>query len=99
MGRKKLRRELAVAMNGFVVGTWTRSARGEHSFRYAGEWLARDGAIPVSLSMPLSGDVFSGHRALRSVATVDAPAQQAVTASRRRSASSARAPARVRVPG
>lgn len=62
MGRRKLQRELAVAMNGLAVGTWTRTGRGDHSFRYADEWLAREAAIPISLSMPLSTDEFRGDR-------------------------------------
>lgn len=62
MGRRKLQRELAVAMNGLRVGTWTRTAQGEHRFDYADEWLARAAAIPISLSIPLSPEPFLGRR-------------------------------------
>jgi serine/threonine-protein kinase HipA len=60
MGRRRKARDLVVAMNGLPVATWTRSARGEQRFCYAPEWLARDAAIPVSLSMPLSSEPFQG---------------------------------------
>jgi serine/threonine-protein kinase HipA len=60
MGRRRVARDLVVAMNGLAVGTWTRSARGEQHFRYVPEWLSREAAIPVSLSMPLSSEPFQG---------------------------------------
>lgn len=60
MGRQRHARDLTVAMNGLPVGIWTRSAQGAQSFRYAAEWLARDAPIPVSLSMPLSSEPFTG---------------------------------------
>ena len=60
MGRRKLERELAVAMNGLEVGRWTVAAQGEHRFRYSAEWLGRAAAIPISLSMPLSSEPFRG---------------------------------------
>ena len=52
-------------MNGLPVGTWTRSAPGEHRFQYAPEWLARDAALPISLSMPLATTPFTGERVWR----------------------------------
>jgi serine/threonine-protein kinase HipA len=60
MGRQRLERDLTVAMNGLPVATWSRSARGEQRFRYSAEWLAREAAIPVSLSLPLSQAPFTG---------------------------------------
>jgi len=40
-------------MNGELTGRWTVTSRGEHEFRYEAEWLATEGARPVSTSMPL----------------------------------------------
>lgn len=62
MGRKNLGGELVVAMNGFAVGRWTSDSRGNHQFRYDPDWLQVSGAIPISLSMPLSPEPFSGDR-------------------------------------
>ncbi len=60
MGRRRLARDLTVAMNGLEVGTWTRTAQGEQRFRYTESWLEREGALPISLSMPLSREGFRG---------------------------------------
>src|SRR5690606_627869 len=60
MGRKRQQRELSVAMNGLLVGEWTRLPAGEQQFRYAPSWLEQLQAVPISLSMPLSRDAFRG---------------------------------------
>ena len=44
---------LGVWMNGIHVGQLTKSASGSLEFVYMSEWLATDGARPISLSMPL----------------------------------------------
>ena len=60
MGRKRQSRELAVAMNGHAVGRLVRASQGLLRFRYDPAWLAQPGAVPISLSMPLSPDTYSG---------------------------------------
>jgi serine/threonine-protein kinase HipA len=60
MGRKRLSRELLVAMNGREVGRLMRLSQGALRFRYSPAWLAEASAMPVSLSMPLSPDPYSG---------------------------------------
>ncbi len=47
-------------MNGASVGRLVNSARGVLSFGYDQSWLDFEGRRPLSLSMPLSGRVYSG---------------------------------------
>jgi len=47
-------------MNGIEVGRWSSRPGGEHQFRYHDAWLAMPGAVPLSLSMQLSSDLFKG---------------------------------------
>lgn len=47
-------------MNGLRVGSLTMDAAGALAFRYAPEWLETPGARPISLSMPLSHQPYSG---------------------------------------
>lgn len=62
MGRRRQARHLTVAMNGLVVGTLSRITNGNLRFHYADEWLDTATAPPISLSMPLSPDAYSGDR-------------------------------------
>lgn len=60
MGRKKGTRDLTVAMNGHVVGSLTRSTHGVLRFQYADSWLENETSPPISLSLPLSQDDYTG---------------------------------------
>lgn len=60
MGRRSHNASLDVAMNGIAVGRWHVRAGGEHEFRYRSSWLAVAGAMPLSLSLPLSAEGFRG---------------------------------------
>ncbi|MCL4153159.1 UNVERIFIED_CONTAM: hypothetical protein GTU68_021676, partial [Idotea baltica] len=46
--------------NGFEVGRWTRRSGGAEEFVYKEQWLNRKTAIPISLSMPLSTEPYTG---------------------------------------
>lgn len=61
MGRKRQRRDLHVAMNGRLVGSLSRAAGGALQFQYSPEWLDTRSATPISLSLPLSIEPFSGN--------------------------------------
>lgn len=57
----RLRTErLQILMNGHVVGELRRSSRGLLSFVYAEQWLQSDYRRPISLSLPLAGQEYSG---------------------------------------
>ncbi len=60
MGRARQRRQLYVAMNGHQVGILHRGAGGALRFQYSREWLEAPFATPISLSLPLSTDPYSG---------------------------------------
>lgn len=60
MGRRRARRELFVAMNGELVGTLARDAATRLSFAYASEWLGSRERTPLSLSLPLSSEPYTG---------------------------------------
>ena len=51
---------LNVYMNGYLVGEFTKSATGAHSFKYEHSWLELSGSRPISLSMPLGIDTYKG---------------------------------------
>ena len=51
---------LDVYLNGYLVGEFKKSGSGAHSFQYNNEWLNLKGARPISLSMPLSKQQYSG---------------------------------------
>ncbi len=53
MSRTKTYAPLRVFMNGRAVGVLTKSPRGETVFLYDTDWLEWEGAMPVSLSLPL----------------------------------------------
>ncbi|MGQ4868970.1 type II toxin-antitoxin system HipA family toxin [Aeromonas caviae] len=54
---------LAVYMNGYRVGTFTKTTSGTHQFQYHGSWLAQPGSRPISLSMPLRHQAYRGDEA------------------------------------
>lgn len=64
MPRHRTSRDLLVHMNGELVGTWSITRTGEHSFRYDNRWLARSHRRPISLSMPF-GAPDETHRGAR----------------------------------
>ncbi len=57
---KKEGRILNVLMNGVLVGNLEKSRTGAMTFVYAKEWMETPGARPISLSLPLSFNLFSG---------------------------------------
>jgi serine/threonine-protein kinase HipA len=54
---------LAVYMNGYRVGTFTKTTSGAHQFQYHESWLAQPGSRPISLSMPLRHQAYRGDEA------------------------------------
>lgn len=60
MARKPANAALDVVLNGTVVGHLARTRAGAISFRYAPDWLSRDNALPISLSLPLSDETYRG---------------------------------------
>lgn len=60
MGRKRVRGELHVAMNGRRVGRLARVAERELRFQYDSGWLSSKSPLPISLSMPLAETPYSG---------------------------------------
>lgn len=51
---------LAVFMGGELVGDLTRHADDRYRFAYSLRWLEREGAIPLSRSLPLSAEPYEG---------------------------------------
>ena len=60
MPRRPVHRPLRVFINGQLVGFFLKEPGGTVAFGYDESWLARDKAIPVSLSLPLREDPFKG---------------------------------------
>lgn len=60
MPKPSLVRTLAVWMNGELVGKWSVHPGKPDAFAYDREWLASDGARPISISMPLLPTPFTG---------------------------------------
>jgi serine/threonine-protein kinase HipA len=60
MARKPAHAPLDVYLNGRLIGRLRREPSGAVEFRYAAEWLAWENAIPVSLSLPLREDRYTG---------------------------------------
>lgn len=56
----KRKNRLYVFMNGLLVGTLNKSEQGALSFSYADSWLDQAGSRPLSLSLPLRRDEYSG---------------------------------------
>ena len=51
---------LDVYLNGYLVGHFTKQSNGAQAFACSEKWLAIKGARPISLSMPLSKQVYKG---------------------------------------
>lgn len=66
MARASRRRRppLGVWLNGRLVGTLTRAASGATAFAYDATWLDWEHAFPVSLSLPLREERYSGDRVI-----------------------------------
>lgn len=60
MARKPRYTPLAVFMNGRRVGLLRRQASGAIDFTYDAAWLSAQGALPISLSLPLREDRYIG---------------------------------------
>ncbi len=60
MARPRLSATLDLFMNGETVGQLTSTATGQLQFSYADEWLQSDASRPLSLSLPLSSQLFRG---------------------------------------
>ena len=61
MARTRRSTRLAVALNGRPIGVLDRAPNGAISFVYDSEWLADERrAIPISLSLPLREERYSG---------------------------------------
>ena len=60
MARRRTRIPLKVYLNGRLVGHLRRQSSGAIDFRYDPSWLEWDHALPVSLSLPLREDRYTG---------------------------------------
>lgn len=54
---------LDVYMNSYLVGQFSKSATGAHRFSYHSSWLALPHSRPISLSMPLRRQPYTGDEA------------------------------------
>ena len=60
MPRQKTHSPLRVFANGQPVGVFLKDPGGAVAFGYDPDWLARENAVPISLSLPLREDLFKG---------------------------------------
>ena len=60
MARRKRHPPLRVQLNNRPVGRLQKASSGAVDFQYDPEWLNRDRAIPISLSLPLREDAYRG---------------------------------------
>ncbi len=60
MGRKRTYAPLNVYLNTRLLGQLTREKSGAIKFQYEQEWIEWEHAIPVSISLPLRPDQFTG---------------------------------------
>jgi serine/threonine-protein kinase HipA len=60
MGRKRQGAELFVFMNSEKVGLLSRLSSGKLEFRYEAGWLRSRSGRPLSLSMPMAEQIYSG---------------------------------------
>lgn len=60
MGRASRTRSLLVLMNGVSVGIWRVLPSGQHEFVYADSWIAAVASRPISISMPVRIERYSG---------------------------------------
>jgi len=51
---------LSILMNGILIGKLEKTTRSSLTFAYDQRWLETPGARPISLSLPLVNQVFSG---------------------------------------
>jgi serine/threonine-protein kinase HipA len=52
--------ELMVSLNGIKVGTLSKDKNGGLHFSYTEQWMERLGARPISLSLPITKQKYSG---------------------------------------
>lgn len=62
MARRKTYEPLVALLNNIPVGILFRQPNGALSFQYDKGWLARDLALPISLSLPLRESLYRGNR-------------------------------------
>src|SRR5690348_13257111 len=60
MARRRQNTPLRVFLHDFEVGLLLKDPSGGIAFKYDGAWLAKENAVPVSLSLPLREDPFRG---------------------------------------
>jgi len=60
MARPRMTSDLFIFMNGQRVGRLTRTSQGQLKFAYADEWLGSSVSRPISLSMPLGQQAYTG---------------------------------------
>jgi len=60
VARRRSRQTLNVVLNGRHVGRFERAASGAVSFAYTQDWLEDRRALPVSLSLPLREQAYTG---------------------------------------
>lgn len=60
MARRKHHPPLRVQLNNRPLGRLQKASSGAIDFQYDPEWLSRDRAIPISLSLPLREDAYRG---------------------------------------
>lgn len=60
MARRAVNTPLRVYLNNRRVGTLIKAPSGAISFSYHGDWLDVEGALPISLSLPLREDAYGG---------------------------------------
>lgn len=58
---KKLTHTLHVLMNGQLIGQLEKTAQNGLTFAYDASWISTPGARPISLSLPLVNQAFSGN--------------------------------------
>jgi serine/threonine-protein kinase HipA len=64
MGRRPVHAPLNVYLNARLVGQIRRESSGAIEFKYNDDWLTWDNAIPVSISLPLREDRYTGDAVL-----------------------------------
>jgi len=57
---KMSKRTLNVLMNGILIGKWVKTTQGALVFSYDEAWLNTPAARPLSLSLPLTKNAYSG---------------------------------------
>lgn len=60
MPKTRTNRDLLVSINGIPIGRLSKARSGAIAFVYDADWLARENAFPVSLSLPLREDAYAG---------------------------------------